>query len=1181
MAEGHDKYLETLNFVVNFLHEEGFHKAHSVLLQEFSTRLQGSSSPSAEGVVFAASRQSVSACSAPPSTFEYGERALEALSPPRSKSAQPGPSWEGFPGPSSLPKAASTAGAVESAPVQSASTAPKPPAASPPAAAVRGGKRRPSRPSGNRQRPAWDGEIDDYEGMDDPGYSRRDVPSQAKFAETELDACSDDGSERAYFMHQPGDLNYDDIESDVSASDPEGITAASSVHSGNYGAYSGDVHDETWDLGPTDIKFAEPVSTPSKSPEKQEAEERRPVLSRVESLSSSFKDFEMERGFLGDGEAEGQISSKVSESEYVADPEVIDFPVTVVNHEDVELFRQRRQSPTSSLDVAGGSVAPSVTLSEPPAGEGAGSKGRNRRKGSGKNFSLLKSLATGRGGENGAGGGSLGTGGAAFCGGAGGGFSFPVTPPSDEPEQRLFTSWPSVRSSCTSEPVAMSDDDNALPAEYEDDEYTKYRLSSHSTSLAAQDFTADRKLTDGEASGAPPSPDAASTSCHVGASAAASDAAIEWEFKPPVDRLVEGTREPSLEFSTHTTDVEESAGTLKALGLAAGDAGGESRDDDAVEDSVLDTHIGSLSLEGELRAEAVAADAAADAAAAIELQPPALSAEQPPLGPNEVGQSSPVEASQQQQSPIERRDSAHVDSHRIHFDFEDSLYDGADAEPSSLSHSHSGEAAAGAAARKRQQLQPPPEEQDQAADDAAEDRGSGSDGAVPSFSEPASYDGEEADVDEPLDGGLDEQYDGEAEEGGGEEEELDAEPLGAAAAGPAAEWGEEERSRAAETKDAGRSRDESGLMPRYQVDEHGNVLYEYEPDYIDKKYEVFELRVIHRRHRTGFEETKDFPIRLNDLIAGRYQVMDFLGSAAFSRAVQALDVKTGQLVCLKIIKNNKDYFDQSLDEIKLLKYVNSMDPNDEYAIVRLYDFFYYKEHLFLVCELLRANLYEFQKYNKESGDELYFTNARIQRIARQALRSLAFLHSLGLVHSDLKPENILIKSYSRCEVKVIDLGSSCFITDQLSSYVQSRSYRAPEVILGLPYDYKVDVWSLGCILAELSSGYVLFQNDSLATLLARLEGILGPIPEWMLHKGRYTHRFYTRSGMLYERASNTQRYEMLLPKRTSLRHRMPDADEGLLEFVSYLLTVDPRKRPTAAEALKHPWLLQDYPSLEA
>ncbi|PNH07068.1 hypothetical protein TSOC_006511 [Tetrabaena socialis] len=84
----------------------------------------------------------------------------------------------------------------------------------------------------------------------------------------------------------------------------------------------------------------------------------------------------------------------------------------------------------------------------------------------------------------------------------------------------------------------------------------------------------------------------------------------------------------------------------------------------------------------------------------------------------------------------------------------------------------------------------------------------------------------------------------------------------------------------------------------------------------------------------------------------------------------------------------------------------------------------------------------------------------------------------------------------------------------------------------------------------------------------------------MLHKGRYAHRFYTRSGMLYERSAANQRYELLMPKRTSLRHRMPDADEGLLEFVAHLLTVDPRKRPTAADALKHPWLQQEYPSLE-
>lgn len=96
----------------------------------------------------------------------------------------------------------------------------------------------------------------------------------------------------------------------------------------------------------------------------------------------------------------------------------------------------------------------------------------------------------------------------------------------------------------------------------------------------------------------------------------------------------------------------------------------------------------------------------------------------------------------------------------------------------------------------------------------------------------------------------------------------------------------------------------------------------------------------------------------------------------------------------------------------------------------------------------------------------------LQVITRQCLEALQYLHNLGIVHCDLKPENILIKSYKKCEIKVIDLGSSCFQTDNLCLYVQSRSYRAPEVMLGLEYDEKIDIWSLGCILAELCSGEV-------------------------------------------------------------------------------------------------------------
>merc|ERR1712232_457964 len=230
-------------------------------------------------------------------------------------------------------------------------------------------------------------------------------------------------------------------------------------------------------------------------------------------------------------------------------------------------------------------------------------------------------------------------------------------------------------------------------------------------------------------------------------------------------------------------------------------------------------------------------------------------------------------------------------------------------------------------------------------------------------------------------------------------------------------------------------------------------------------YDSFGLRVVFERDKTGFEESKEFPIRMNTIVGARYQILEYLGSAAFSRAVQCLDLENNKMVCMKIIKNDKDFFDQSLDEIKLLKYININGDVDENCVLRLYDYMYHKEHLIIITELLRDNLYEFSKFNREHGQDPYFTLGHLQRISWQLLRALEYVHSLWLIHADLKPENVLVKSYSRCEVKVIDFGSSCFVDDQLTSYVQSRSYRAPEVLFGLPYGQKVDLWSLGCVLA--------------------------------------------------------------------------------------------------------------------
>ncbi|CAN6350746.1 unnamed protein product [Urochloa humidicola] len=316
-----------------------------------------------------------------------------------------------------------------------------------------------------------------------------------------------------------------------------------------------------------------------------------------------------------------------------------------------------------------------------------------------------------------------------------------------------------------------------------------------------------------------------------------------------------------------------------------------------------------------------------------------------------------------------------------------------------------------------------------------------------------------------------------------------------------------------------------------------------------QEYEVFALKIFHRKNRTGFEENKEFPIIIDSVIAGRYRVTEYLGSAAFSK---------------------------SLDEIKLLKFVNKYDPDDDHHILRLYDYFYYQEHLFIVTELLRANLYEFQKYNQESGDEVYFSLPRIQAIARQCLEALVYLHNLNIVHCDLKPENILLKSYSRCEIKVIDLGSSCFLSDNLNLYVQSRSYRSPEVILGLPYDQKIDIWSLGCILAELYTGEVLFPNESVPIILARMIGTIGSIDMEMLALGQETQKYFTDEYDLFHKNEETGQLEYLIPEKSSLRRHLECPDKKFVDFLSYLLQINPRKRPTATEALQHRWLSVVY-----
>lgn len=358
----------------------------------------------------------------------------------------------------------------------------------------------------------------------------------------------------------------------------------------------------------------------------------------------------------------------------------------------------------------------------------------------------------------------------------------------------------------------------------------------------------------------------------------------------------------------------------------------------------------------------------------------------------------------------------------------------------------------------------------------------------------------------------------------------------------------------------------------------------------------FDVRVVFDLLRTGFEETKELQANPGAEIGGRYTVEGLIGHAAFSTTYAASFTRHKQkhFACLKVVKNSKDFLDQSLDEIKLLRYLN--DAGDPHAnrIVGLLDYFYFREHLVIVTELLGENLFRYAKRRREEGHG--FPAHLLRRVASDSLIALRYVHSLGMIHCDVKPENLVLTTTRLTPhddgpiVKLIDFGSSCFAHDRLSSYVQSRSYRAPEVVLGASYDAAIDVWSLGCVLAEAHTGHVLFQSDSLATMLARVIAVLGPFPPSLLRRATFAHDFFCAgTGDVYDHIDNLwpdgakppgcASSDMLLvvPKRTTLHERIAlSADAPLVRFLADLLALDPADRPTAEHALAMPYITMPH-----
>ncbi|GAB7365606.1 hypothetical protein MBLNU230_g6675t1 [Neophaeotheca triangularis] len=314
------------------------------------------------------------------------------------------------------------------------------------------------------------------------------------------------------------------------------------------------------------------------------------------------------------------------------------------------------------------------------------------------------------------------------------------------------------------------------------------------------------------------------------------------------------------------------------------------------------------------------------------------------------------------------------------------------------------------------------------------------------------------------------------------------------------------------------------------------------------------------------DERGDYNIVIGDHLAYRYEVIDVLGKGSFGQVVRCVDHKEGGIVAVKIIRNKKRFHQQALVEVGILGRLGGWDPHGHHATLSIIRSFYFRSHLCIVTPCLSINLYELIRAHNFTG----FSVPLIRRFTRQLLSCLALLQTKRIIHCDLKPENILLCSARTADVRVIDFGSSCREEEKVYTYIQSRFYRSPEVILGSSYGLGIDVWSLGCILAELWTGYPLFPGENEQEQLACIMEIFGPPDRHLVDRCTRKKLFFDSVGK--PRVTVSSKGRRRRPSSKTLSQALKCDDEAFVDFIARCLRWDPDRRLKASEAINHPFV---------
>jgi len=329
-----------------------------------------------------------------------------------------------------------------------------------------------------------------------------------------------------------------------------------------------------------------------------------------------------------------------------------------------------------------------------------------------------------------------------------------------------------------------------------------------------------------------------------------------------------------------------------------------------------------------------------------------------------------------------------------------------------------------------------------------------------------------------------------------------------------------------------------------------------------------------------------YRVRIGEVLDTRYSVFGYTGQGVFSNVVRARDsMKGDQEVAIKIIRNNEIMHKAGLKELEILRRVNNADPDDKYHCLRLFRNFFHKQHLCMVFEPLAMNLREvLKKYGKNVGLHIKAVRSYVQ----QMLLALKIMKKANIVHADIKPDNILVNE-SKLLLKLADFGSASHVAEnEITPYLVSRFYRAPEVILGMKYDFAIDLWSSGATFYELYTGKIMFPGQTNNHMLKKFMDLKGKIPNKIIRKGQFKDNHFDSSCcfMYHDIDKVTQREKVVsMPVVNKSRNLEAELIGGnklpedqlrkvtqFRDFLDKIHTLDPAKRISLNECLTHPFI---------